>query len=330
VHVVLAAREQALVSRSRQVPAQAMEDYLAGRQLQNVQLDVHGASELFLRAIRVAPAFAEAYVGLSLCYTLESIYYLSVPSTEAFPRALDASNRAIELDEGLPEAWAARAFARFTLERNWTAAESDFQRALELGPESVDVLDSYANFLTCRGRHGEAIAVSRKAEERAPFSVAISRDLAWSYYMARDFDNAIRQARRALAIEPTYVSARTVLARALLFRGRFAEGIGELESTGPEYDAMLAAGYAMAGRRDDAERLINQMLSPTYDRRVVAYEIALAHVALHDEARAIEWLEVAVRDHDAQLTELSVDPMLDPIRSNPRFQSLIARVEQGQ
>jgi serine/threonine protein kinase/tetratricopeptide (TPR) repeat protein len=328
VHVVLAAREQALVLRSRRVPAQAMEDYLTGRQLQKVQMDIHGASEAFLRAIRAAPGFAEAYVALSLCHTLGSAYYSSVPSTVALSRALDASNRAIELDAGLPEAWAARGFARFALEGNWTAAESDFQRALQLGPESVDVLASYSNFLTDRGRHDQAIEVSRKAEERAPFSAAASRQVAWAYYMAREFDNAIRQARRALAIEPGYVPARTVLARGLLFRGRFAEGISELESMGPEYEWVLAVGYAMAGRRDDAERLINQMLSPASDRPVVAYHIALAYVALHDEARAMEWLERALRDGDASLTELSVDPMLDPIRPNPLFQSLAARVDQ--
>ena len=328
VHVVLADREQALVLRSRQVTAQAMEDYLAGRQLQKVQMDIHGASEAFQRAIRAAPAFAEAYVGLSLCYTLESAYYLNVPSTVALPRALDASNRAIALDAGLPEAWSARAFARFALEGNWAAAESDFRRALQLGPESVDVLGDYSNFLTDRGRHREAIDVSRKAEERAPFSAAASRQVAWVYYMARDFDNAIRQARRALTIEPGYVPARTVLGRALLFRGQFAEGISELEAVGPEYDGMLAAGYAMAGRRDDAERLIERMLSPVYDRPVIAYLIALTFVALHEDARAMEWLETAVRDRTASLTELSVDPMLDPIRSNPRFQSWAAQLDQ--
>jgi Flp pilus assembly protein TadD len=146
--------------------------------------------------------------------------------------------------------------------------------------------------------------------------------------MARDFDNAIRQARRALAIEPGYAPARTVLARALLFRGQFAEGISELAATGPDYDGMLALGYAMAGRRDDAERLINRMLSSAYTRPVLAYDIALAYAALHDETRAMDWLEICLRDHDASLTELSVDPMLDPIRSSPRFQSFVARVDQ--
>ena len=326
VNVVLAAREQAIVSRSRRVPGQAMEDFLAGRQLQKVQMDNRAASEKFLRAIRAAPNFAEAYVGLSLCYSLESAYYLSVPSNVALPRALDASNRAIDLDAGLPEAWSARAFARFALEGNTTAAEADLQRALQLGPESVDVLEIYSNFLTDRGRYDEAITVSQKAEERAPLSAAASRQVAWAYYMARDFDNAIRQARRVLALEPGYLPARTVLARALLFKGQFSEGIAELESAGPDYAWMLAVGYAMAGRRDDAERLINRMRSPEAQRPVAPYTIALTYVALRDEARAMEWLETAFRNRDSALTQLAVEPLLDPIRSNPRFQSFVARV----
>jgi TolB-like protein len=328
VHVVLAAREQALVTRSRQVPPQAMEDYLAGRQLQDLELDLQGAIERYLRAIQAAPGFAEAHAALSRCYALDSAYFLRVPSTVALPRALEASNKAIDLDPDLPEAWAARAFARFTLEGNWTAAEADFRRALELGPESVDVLEMYSTFLTDRGRHDEAIDVGRKAEDRAPFSAVTTRHLAWSYYMARDFDNAIRQARRALEIEPGYVTARTVLARALLFRGRSDEGIAELEQAGPGYDAMLAAGYAMAGRRDDAERTIARILAPAYDQQVAAYEVALAYVALHDEERALSWLDKALRENDASWTELSVDPMLDPIRANARFQAMVAQVEQ--
>ena len=150
----------------------------------------------------------------------QSAYDLAVPPSVALPRALEASNRAIALDAGVPEAWAARAFARFVLEGNWAAAESDFKRALQLGPESVDVLEVYSNFLTDRGRHAEAIAVGRKAEERAPFSAATSRQVAWAYYMAGQHDDAIRQARQVLANEPKFVSARTVLGRSLLFVGK--------------------------------------------------------------------------------------------------------------
>ena len=91
---------------------------------------------------------------------------------------------------------------------------------------------------------------------------------------------------------------------------------------------LLAVGYAMAGRRDDAERLVKEMRSPEHDRPVASYAIALTYVALRDDDRAMGWLETAFRDHDSSLTELAVDPMIDPIRSNPRFQSFAARVAE--
>ena len=265
-------------------------------------------------------------MGLAWCRALESAYFGSAPWDVALQRTLVASDRAIELDPEMPEGWAVRAFARFALEGNWSAAESDFQRALELGPTSADVLQSYSNYLTDRARHAEAIETSRKAEDRAPFSVAASRQVAWAYYMARQFDNAIRQARRTLEIEPGYVPARTVLARALLFAGKPAEGISELQAVGRDYEHMLALGYAMAGRRGDATRLLATILSPAYDRAAAPYEVALVHAALGNQSQAVDALEAAYAAKDASMTELAVDPMLDPLRDNPRFIALLDRV----
>jgi TolB-like protein len=326
LHVVPAARDETLISRSRQVPPQAMEDYLNARQLLEIQMNLQGAATLFQRAVDRAPFFAEAYVGLAWCRALESAYFGSAPWDVALQRTLAASNRAIQLDPDMPEGWAVRAFARFALEGNWSAAESDFQRALELGPTSADVLQSYSTYLTDRARHIEAIEASRKAEDRAPFSVAASRQVAWAYYMARQYDNAIRQARRTLEIEPGYAPARTVLGRALLLAGRAAEGVSELQAVGRDYEQMLALGYAMAGRREDAMRLLGTILSPTYDRVAASYQVALVYAALGAQSQALDRLEAAYTAKDASITELAVDPMLDPLRDNPRFRALLDKV----
>ena len=330
LHVVLAGRDQTLVSRTRHVPAEAMEDYLGARHLLETELNLPGAIALFRRAADRAPGFAEAYVGLSSCYALESAYFGTVAADVAFDRAVDASDRAIEFDPGLPEAWAARAFARFVLAGNWTGAESDYRRALELGPASVDVLESYSTYLTDRGRHREGIDTARKAEERAPFSAAASRQVAWAYYMARQYGNAVQQARRTLEIEPGYAPALSVLGRALLFEGRFDEGIAALREAGREYEHMLALGLAMARRSEEAQRLLMQILSPSYDRAVVSYDVALIHVALGDQTRAMAWLEKAHSEKHAAMTELAVDPMLDPMRGSPRFEALLDLINKGQ
>ena len=150
--------------------------------------------------------------------------------------------------------------------------------------------------------------------------------MAWTYYMARQFEDAIAQARRTLQIETGYAPARTVLGRALIFAGRPAEGIRELEAVGRDYEPMLAAGYAMAGRRDEAIRLLNQIVSPAYDKVSVAYDVAQIHAALNDQARAVEWLETAYSRRDASITEMGVDPMLDSLRDHPRFVALLQKV----
>ena len=326
LQIVPASRDQTLVSRSRQVPREAMEDYLNARQLLEVQMNVAGAASLFRRATERAANFAEAYVGLAWCSALESAYVGSTPADTALQRSLEASNRAIDIDAEMPEGWAVRGFARFALEANWPAAEADLKRALELGPASPEVLKTYSNYLSDCGRHAEAVETALKAESRAPFSVTASRQVAWAYYMARQHDRAIQQARRTLEIEPGYAPARTVLGRALLFSGQRAEGVKELEAVGRDYEAMLAVGYAMAGRRQDATRLLNQLTSSTYDRVSTSYEVAQVYAALGDQPRAIEWLETAHRRKEAGMTEAAVDPLFDTIRDNPRFTALLQKV----
>jgi TolB-like protein/tetratricopeptide (TPR) repeat protein/RIO-like serine/threonine protein kinase len=331
IHVVLARREQILVSRVRNVSAEAMEDYLKARNLLEVHMDLQGAIELFQRAANRDPAFAEAHVGLSTCYALQSAYFGSVPTPVALQRAVDASNHAIGLDEAMPEAWAARAFARFALGWDWPGAESDFARAFEVGgPNAADVLDDYSNYLTVRGRHPESIAASRKAEERTPLSVSASRKVAWSYYMARQYDAAIQQLRRTLDIEPDYVPAHTLLGRAYLLKGMWADGIKELESAGTEYEEMLALGYAMAGRQSDANRLLDKMLSPSYKYPIAAYDLALVYAALGDKGQALDRLEAAYTEKNPAIVHLAVDPMLDPIRGEHRFRALLERLHLEQ
>jgi serine/threonine-protein kinase len=326
LHVVLAAREQSLVSRSRQVPPQAMEDYLAARRLIEIDMNLPPAIALLQRAIARSSGFAEAHVDLAACYAFESAYFGTVPSGVALKRALESSNTAIELDRGLPQAWAVRAFARFALEGNWKEAESDLKQALALDPANVDVLMWYSNYLTDRGLHGEAIKTGGTAVDRAPLSAVANRQLAWAYYMARQFEDATRQARRTLEIEPGYAPARTVLGRALIFQGQFDEGVKELEAAGREYEVLLAVGYARAGRRADAERLLESVQSPAYGRPVPAYDIGLIYAALGDQARAVEWLETAYARRDASITQMVVDPLVDSLRAHPRFRTLMERV----
>jgi tetratricopeptide (TPR) repeat protein len=325
INVVLGRREEMLLAKSRHVSADAMQDYLKARERLELDMDLRAAITLFLQAIEKEPQFAEAYAGLSSCYALESAYFGMVPSDVAFERAAAASNRAIDIDPELAEGWSTRAFARFTLEWNWAGAEADFRRALELGPESVGVLQDYSNYLADRGRHDEAIAAARRAEDRSPLSAQSSRAVGWALYMAHRYDEAIQQLRHALEIEPEHVPSHTLLGRALMLAGREAEGLQELQRPGTNL-LMLAAAHAQAGNRVDALRILDEARAPGASRPANPYHVALVHVALGDAASALDSLEQAYRERASALVAMGVDPMLDPIRAEPRFQALMAQM----
>lgn len=326
VHVVLARRDQILISRQRNVSPQAMEDYLRALDRLEVRQDFQGAIELFSRAAERDPAFAEALVGLSRAHALQSAYSEEVPTPIALERAVDASNRAIAVDGNMPEAWAARAFARFALGWDWPGAESDFRRAFELGPNAAAVHDTYANYLTVRARHTEAIASSRLAEQRTPLSVFYSRKVGWTYYFARQYDSAIQQLRRTLDIDPDYRPAHTLLGRAYLLNGMKSDGIKQLEIARQGHEEILAQGYALAGLQDDAKRVLDEILDPSYPEPVGAYQVALAYAALGDRGKALDWLEASFQKREAALVHLAVDPQLDAVRVEPRFQTLLRRL----
>jgi tetratricopeptide (TPR) repeat protein len=323
IHLVLAAREQAQVTKTRVVPPQAMEEYLHARYL-TAKDDGPGALESLERAVRLAPDFAEAWAALAYAYVLESAYYESVPSGDALGRALNTSNRAIAIDNSLAEAWMARGFARFALEWNWREADADFQRALARNPNSVDALIMYSDYLSQLGRHADAIAAGRKAAERARLSTDASRQLAYAYYMAHQFEDAIQELRRTISIDASFGPAHTLLGRCLLLTGKAEEGLAEIERAGPDYHDMLAIGHAWAGNRDEAERLLRTLREAGHPP--ASYTAAAVAAASHEPAAALKLLETAYANKEPAMTQLAVDPLFDSIRREPQFVALLARI----
>lgn len=328
VNVVVARQETRRLAQARRVPAEALEDYLKARELLEGRNDIAGALELFRSATQRHHSFAEAYAWLATCHALEAAYLTAVPPGVAFDRAVAASNRAIHLDPDLAEAYAARGFAKLTLAWDWPGAEADFRRALELGPNAPGVQNQYSNYLTIHARHDEAIAAARRGEERAPLAPNSSRIVGWALYMARRYDEAIAQLQRTLAIEPDYQPARTLLGRAYSLTGRHIEATREFEITG--WTAMLAVAHARAGDGEEALRLLAEMLAAGAQPRPTAYELAAVYSALGDVPAALDQLEAAFRDRDSALTLIAVDPLLDPLRSSPRFADLLRRLSLAQ
>jgi TolB-like protein/Tfp pilus assembly protein PilF len=327
INVVLAARERVVVSRARRVAPGAMELYLKARQsLESYADDFQTAIGLFERTLQIEPRFAEAHAGLASAFALQSAYSGSVDSSEGLRRTMQAAERALAIDPELPEAWSARAFAKLALAWDWPGAARDFERALELDRESPTVHGEYANYLTIVGRHRDAVRESLLAEARVSFSPLHSRKVAWAYYMARNYDAAIAQLHKVLAFDSGYQPARTLLARAYVLKGQFAEGIREMKAAAAGNEAMLAQIYAAAGSTDDARRTLAEVLAPSYQFPRRPYHIALVYAALGDADACFEWLERAFRERDANMAHLAVDPAIDSMRRDPRLRSLLERM----
>ncbi|MGQ0737303.1 MAG: protein kinase domain-containing protein [Acidobacteriota bacterium] len=324
VNAVLSRRASARLSRARPVVPGALEDFLKARELLEGRNDIPGALELFRSATQKDPGFAEAHAGLANCYSLESAYSASVSAQVALERTLAASGRAIALDPDMADAYAVRAFAWLALAFDWKAAEIDLTRALALDPDNAKVQDLYSNYLTIRGRHDEAVAASRKAEERSPMSSAYSRKVAWALYMGRRYDEAIAQLTRTLAIEPDYQPARTLLGRAYLLTGRDQEALEEFAAT--KWTLMAAVTRARAGDTAEALRLANSAAGATAPRATTPYDLAILYGALGNVDAGLTHLETAHRLRDAALAHLAVDPLLDPLRASPRYLELLRRM----
>src|SRR5262249_31783024 len=150
-----------------------------------------------------------------------------------------------------------------------------------------------------------AIAEAKAAEDRSPFSLVVSRRVAWCYYMARRYDEAIEQLRKTLTIDPGYGPARTLLGRALVMNGAYDEGLREFGTVPPGFEALLAQVYAVAGREDEAQNLLLRAETPSGGGATLSYQIAAAYAAMGMEQPALQWLSRAFEERDAGLCNLT-------------------------
>jgi tetratricopeptide (TPR) repeat protein len=326
LRIALARREQMLLERFRNVPDDAVELYLKGREAyEGYDENFSTAIGYFTKVLEIDPSFADAHAALAECYALQSSFSGSASAEDAYARAIGSATQAIAINPELPEAYSARGFAKAMLAWDWAGAEADFRRALELDPHSAAAHGAYSNYLTIVGRYEAAIEESRIAEERAPLSPVTSRRVAWAYYMARRYHEAIEQLRHVLDMDPSYSPARTLLARAYVMVGWYDDAIREVEPVPKGFEAIAAQVYAQAGRTDHARELLASAVLP-HNIGNPPYQIAAAFAALRDRDQALVWLERAFQVHDTGLLHLAQDPRLDPLRGDPRFDALLARL----
>ena len=333
IRITLTPEQRAELTSRHQINPEAYEAYLRGRYFWNRRTEegMKKAIEYFEQSMDKDPNSPLAYDGLADCW-LSLGWYGYLPPKETFPQAKAAAMKAMELDASLAEAHTSLAFASMNYDWDWSAAEREFQKAIELNPNYANAHHWYADYLSAVGRHQEAITESKRALELDPVSPIINAWLGWRYFFARQYDLAIEQYLKTLEMDPTFVPAHLVLGQGYEQKSMPEKAIDELQeavslSGGSSlYVSSLAHAYATAGRRAEAERLLRQMNERARHNYVPSFHIAIIHAGLGQRDQALVWLEKGYQERSAWMVWLKVDPRFDVLRSDPRFQDLLRRV----
>ena len=312
---------------------EAYDLYLKGRYYWNKRTadGFQKAIDQFNLAIRKDPEYALAYTGLADCYTLLPAWAFMKPS-EAHPKATNAAAHALEIDESLAEAHTALGHTLHNYEWHWTAAEREYQRAIQLNPNYAVAHHWYSNLLSDLGRSQEAIDEKRQALRLDPLSLVINADFGNILYHQRKYDDAVLQLQKTLELDSNFPLAYQFLGYVYEVRKRYDEEVGSFKKglqkspNDPELKADLARALALSGDKDQARQILNELLELSRERYIVAYEIAMIYDGLGEKFETFEWLEKAVQERSYQISSMAVDPRLDPLRSDPRFKKLLERL----
>jgi TolB-like protein len=309
---------------------QAQQLYLAGRYHfgKRTVEGLRQAISLFEQAIEIDPQFALAYAGLADCHALLN-WYQEPPPPDAWENAKKAATKAVALDDKLAEAHVSLAFVKFHYERDYTASENEFRRAINLKHNYATAHQWYSFLLSAQGRHDEAVNVMRRAEELEPRSAVIANAVANVLFHARRFDESIVQAKRSLEIDPTSVGAHVILRWNYELKGMSEDALAIYEKERsfagdtPTSRAKYAHVLAAIGRKEDARKTLNELIKNRQSGYVTPYEIAVIHSLLGEPDKGLQWLKKSREEHAVGFSFVRVDPHLDNLRGDPRFAELI-------
>lgn len=287
------------------------------------------AIDYFDQALERNPAFAPAHAALALAYGALNPAYQA--PHEVMPQSREHALKAIALDETLPDAHMALASVLFRYDWDWAGTRREITRAIELNPSSADAHELYGNYLTAVGQDGQAIAELRAAHELNPTSLVTYSSLLGSLVTSRQYDAAIDESRQALAEHPDFGFAAAWLGMALVMKGELAEALPVLERArelddNPTTVHFLAMAHAAAGNRAEAEQLATALAAAAQERYTCAYEVGSVYLRLGDTQKALDWLGRCEVEKCDCMVWLKTEPWMDPLRVDPRYRDLIARL----
>lgn len=328
----LSAAERRRLASEKPVRPDAYEAYLRGRYFWNRRTSDALAKAVvqFRQAIALDSNYAAAYAGLADVYVILDAYS-GVPASETFPRAKEAAERALALDDRLAEAHAALARVRLHYERDLPGAASEFQRAIECNPNYATAHHGYSIYLRDVGRFDEAVAEAERARALDPISRIINANLGDTYFYARRYDKAVAQHRETLLLDPDFGPTHLYLGAALERAGKFEEALAEIGRArtivGDSAYGLAALGFtaARAGDPGRARAALRELIALNAAGRAPALDVALVAVGLGNREEALAWLTRAYERRDA-LNNLGVDPRFDSLGPDPRFADLLRRL----
>lgn len=335
IRVSLTPEEQKRLSSSRSVSSESYENYLKGRYYWNKrsQEGLTKAIDYFQLAIEKDPNYALAYAGLADCYSIiGSAIVGTVPSQEVAPKAKAAAMKALQLDDTLAEAQTSLATVRFNYDWDWAGAADGFRRSIELNPSYATAYQRYSLYLMAMGRTTESLAQMTRARELEPLSISMNFSLGWRLYMARKYDEAIEQLQNTLDMDPNFALPRMVLGQAYEQKNAYPKAVAELQQAvaisrdSPQVVSALGHTYGASGNRSEAEKALAHLMEQAKKEYVSPFYVALVYAGMGENDKAIDWLEKAYSDRSNAIVFSKVDPQLDPLRSHPRFQSLLQRL----
>jgi serine/threonine protein kinase/tetratricopeptide (TPR) repeat protein len=313
--------------------AEAYRLYLKGRHHWNkwTEEGFYKAIEYFQQAHEKDPGYALAFAGLADSYVLLG-WNSYLPPKEVFPKGKAAALAALRLDPDLVEGHTALAALLWLHDWKWEEAEKEFKRSLELGPTYPTANHWYAEFVMTMGRHAEVMARIRNGQALDPLSLIINVAVGWAFYFGRQYDEAIEQLRRTIELDPNYPVTFWILGLVLRKTGKYEEAIIEgekavkLSGGSPLMRAALAHTCGVAGRIKEASEMLEDLTKLAKQKYVAPYFFAGIQIGLGENDLAIDYLEKAYEEHSHWLIYLHLDPSMDGLRENPRFQNLIRRV----
>jgi eukaryotic-like serine/threonine-protein kinase len=313
--------------------AEAYRLYLQGRHYWNrwTEEGFYKAIDYFQQAVEKDTSYALAYAGLADSYVLLG-WNSYLPPQEVFPKGKAAATTALQLDPDLAEAHASLAALLWLHDWQWDEAQIEFKRSLELGPTYATANHWYAEYAMSMGKHAEGMARMKKGHELDPLSLIINVATGWAFYFARRYDEGIGQLRRTAEFDPSYPVTYWILGLLLRKTGCYELAMTEgetgvkLSGGSPMMRAALAHTFGAAGRTKEATQMLDDLTELATQKYVAPYFFAGIHIGLGEHERAIEYLEKSYEEHSHWLIYLHIDPSMDRLRDNPRFQDLLLRV----